>query len=246
MLYSPKIVYICDHSIISLEREVINKPILKHSSAIDTIITDTEEGSIESIYTVHIILPDDSITSYYEGTDFTIYDKKKIEWISLNRPATSEYFNIEYTKVLLSITQYEAEDCPRCSGNGWYIELFSNKENLTKKISGTGSLVQNFIKILLTNKSENYGSSIDEVIGLDMSNQEMLSSQVISIILDCESAFKQVQLTDIYAGTLLAADEKLKSATVTSIEFDSDVGAIYLSILLISEAETSADINLIL
>jgi hypothetical protein len=244
MLYNPKIVYICDHSVIALTKDVLNESILKSNSDIDTIING--DGSIESIYAAYTLLPDDSMVSYYEGTDFIIYEKKSIEWISANRPAVSDYFDIEYTKSLLTITQYSDEDCPKCTGNGWYVDLFADNGNFAKKISGTGALVQNFMKILLTAKSADYGSTLGEIPGSDMSNQDILSSEIISIVLDCESTFKQVQSTDIYAGTLLAPEEKLKSATVTSVEFDTDVGAVYLSITLISEANTTADINLIL
>jgi hypothetical protein len=247
MLLGPKIVYLCDHSVASFNSEVINESHIKQSFDSDVIITD--EGVIKSVYAVYSQDPIDAdlFIDYYEGIDFQINtDNISIIWISSNKPSAGDTFFIEYEKSLLTITQYDAEDCSRCAGMGWYVGLFEDNGTLTKKISGISKLVQDFIKILLTEKSYDYGSKLCDIPGAEINNEDTLSAQVISIVLDCEARFKQLQLTDINAGTMLDDSEKLNSASVTSVEFDRDAGAIFLSVVLLSESGANAQINLML
>lgn len=247
MLLGPKVVYLCDHSITSLTNEVANESYIKQSGDTD-LITETD-GAISSVYSVYSQDPADSdlFIYYYEGTNFSINSENTgITWISTNRPSSGDLFFIEYTKTLMTIAQYSAEDCPRCAGMGWYVGIFEVNGALTKKISGISKLVQEFIKILLTKKTADYGSKLIDIPGSEINNESSLSAQIVSIVLDCEAKFKQLQLTDPNAGTMLDPSEKLNSATVTSVEFDREVGGIYLSIVLLSESGANAQINLML
>ena len=247
MLNTPKIVYSCDHNIVELKQNVLSEEHIKSPWDYDVICTDCTVTNVIALYQILT----DLTVDYYETINFTKNaDGMSIDWITgASRPLSGEVFTIEYLSSFISNVQYEAEDCPRCAGTGWYVGIFEERATVAKKATELTKLVQGFIKILLTTKtstSNGYGSTLKDISGTEVYDSTSLSSSIVTTVLECETNFKLLQTTDINAGTLMADSEKLKSATVNSVEFDSTVGAVYVSITLLSEDSTQATLNLAL
>jgi hypothetical protein len=245
MLNTPKIVYSCDHNIIDLLKNVVSEQHAKTTGVYDLICDD---GFVITTIVALYQTSGDTTKSYYEDVNFIKNpDNTSITWITPSSvPSPGEIYTIEYLKTKLNSTQFEPEDCPRCAATGWYVGLFEENGTVAKKITGITKLVQGYIKILLTTKAGNYGSTLKDISGTEVYDSQALSSMIVATVLECETNFRALQLTDINAGVLMSNAEKLKSATVSSVEFDSSVGAVYLSIILLSEDNTQSVLNLMI
>jgi len=241
MFKSPKIVHVCDHVV----REIINDTMIedytKSDSDIDLIC---EEGIISRVNSVYSEDVDGNITIYYKHINYNIYEKVNIKWIS-NAPLAGEIFTVNYTNTLRKTKQYQPEECPKCAGFGWYVSLFNDNNTSVENVTGSEKLIQGFLKVLLTKRINDYGSTLNNIIGNEISNRPIIETNIIEAVADCEVQYKKFQLTNINESNL-ASSEKLKSATVSSIDFDIEENAIYISVVLQNEQGSRSQLNLMI
>jgi hypothetical protein len=240
MLLSPQIIHTCDHSINELKTYVITDTIVRSEEETDVVCTD---GALLSVYSLYV-KGDESEIFFYEDIDFKVYDSRRIEWLTDSPPIKGSTYEIEYIKKYRIAIEGDAESCPRCGGNGWYVDLFGQDGNSVKVVTGITKLIQDFMKILLTYKSEDYGSRLLNIVANNMSNIDNLGTEITKVIYEAVAELKFLQQTDPMASSLMANSEKLKDVVIRNIEPDLDSGKLYLEILVISEEEDIASLNL--
>lgn len=240
MLKTPKVVYSCNHLIDIIQNTPVIGEKIKGSSDYDIICDNGTIHSVQNVYTFD--LNDDPIF-YIEGIDFVVFEYNQFQWMSSNRPALNQHFFIEFVNLVRNVKEYTLEICPRCGGNAWYVGLFENNGSIVRKMTGINKLVQDFVKILLTYKADGYGSTLLDVPGMNISNEGTLTSAVLTNIYECEDKYKQIQLSDISSGSQLSNEEKLKNIILNEIDINIDIGAIFVSITIVSEAGKASTAN---
>lgn len=188
-----------------------------------------------SIIRIDSILDKDKQGEYSPQIDYEQKVSKNIlEWINPNHsPALGETYYIRgcYTKT--AIQKYDDEKCERCGGNGWYAKIFSDRGADT--VSLQDKLVQDFIKILFTEKREDgYGSSIKDIISTNAYNEVELGLQVSNVIADCETQIKQSQREHMNGGSEIDLEEQLSQIVVRDVIFVREETACYINIEIIN------------
>lgn len=241
-MIEPKVLYFCDHKIEVGDGDVKLTTIVRSGTSVDIISTTALIYEIESIYD----LSNNQQHTYYQDYDFTINDdRRSITWLGTS-PSEGDSYSVEYRHSAESIVQLELEACTKCEGRGWYLSLFENNERIVKSTSGFEKLVQEFIKLLLSENSDGYGSKLHTLLGEAVKNESELSTNVMSIVYDCEVQYKAIQSGSIAHGLNMDNTELLKTVSVLDVSFDPDLYSISLSIKIYNEAGNSAAANLFL
>lgn len=233
-MIEPKIIFSCNHIITKVNSRVYTEIKIKSGSDEDVISTDFSVPKIFSIYEYNGLAH--KFVKYKNNIDFVL-NRNSVKWISSHRPKKDTEFFVEYqANSRISSSPENAKDCPRCAGNGWYVSILSEQNKSIDKVSGINKLVQGFIKVLYTRKTEdsNYGTDLTLIPGRETYSEEEAVSLAVQAVADAEYQYKSLQLDTVSAGYNIPDSEMLNSASVTNAEYDSNENTMYLEITLIS------------
>jgi hypothetical protein len=244
MLKAVKIINTCNHIVDEINNEIKLDNITRNGSQeFDMICPEYMIVYIDSVYQ---ILNDGSFKIYYQDIDFIKYTTNKIKWISANLPQTGSTYYIEYQRSKREIKQYPQEDCPKCLGNGWHVRLTDDNDIKINTVTGFDKLVQDFIKILLTEKIDGYGSSMQDMLGQEIHDVNEFTRSIVNMVFQCETQYKAIQAELFNSGVQLDPLEKLNSVITTDCEYDSDFSSFFLSIIIVNESNKRAEVSLVL
>jgi excinuclease UvrABC ATPase subunit len=244
MLKAPKVVYGCNHLVNEIQEEIKSDLIIREEKTegidYDTICSGFVIKYIDSVFQIL----DESVEYYYENIDFIKYQNNKIQWITSHKPLNDTSYSIEYQRANRLVKEYLQEECPKCMGNGWYINAVNGNGSKMNCSEGTEKLVQDFMKILLTYKSSDYGSTLHEFVSAEINKPDEFIRQIINTVYQCEVKYKQMQSDQVNTGVVLEPIEKLRSAIVTNCEYDAELNDFFLSVVITSDASGEAEISL--
>ena len=238
MSMAPKIIFSCDHVIVN-KTKCYGKILMTR---------DLSGGFPDKVASNISIVRIDQITDktgeieYSYGID---YEQKVsndiIEWInSLNNPLPGEEYYITASYIKTSIEKFDANSCDRCDGNGWYVDILGGGEISIPVVSGQDKLIQDFIKVLFSEKdTSGFGSSIRDVLGSNVYNDVELGLQVSEVISDCTSQIKEAQKQQLDSGVPLSIDEALDTIEIVDILFVREEATCYISFRITNEAGNS-------
>ena len=235
MSIAPKLIFSCDHII-------VNK--VKCYGQI-LMTRDISGGFPDKVAPNISIIRIDQITDITGTNEYSYgidYEQKVsddiIEWINpLNNPKPGEQYCIIASYVKTVVEKSDANNCNRCDGNGWYVDIFGGGEANIPTVSGEDKLTQDFIKVLFTEKdSSGFGSNIKDILGSNIYNEVELGLQVSEIISDCTNQIKEAQKQQLDSGVPLLAEEALDSIEITQILFVREELTCYISIRIMNEA----------
>lgn len=240
MTVAPQIIHACNHIVeIYDKRFECIKVQRRDDSFIDEVMAGINVKDIYSIYSVDAVSGEYKF--YNNEFDFIKFGASSIRWISDNCPRPNSEYIVEcfYTKQM--IKEYDEYDCPRCAGNGWYVDLLPEDETCMNILSGPDKIVQDFIKILFTYKGDedNYGTRIADYVGTIIDDPTLLCSQIASIIYEAANQYMNIQSDSIMSGVELNDDEILDNISVDRIEYDEYNNGVYALITLFSRSGES-------
>ena len=113
---------------------------------------------------------------------------------------------------------YTINDCPKCQGKGWFVDIVDNKGVFTRD-KGLIKVTQRFIKDLLTEVNTNlldtlYGTTVRQTIGNTRKDDELLFDEIRMIISEVEDKYISRQAERINE---LNPSEILETARCTNI-----------------------------
>lgn len=236
MLNDFQIIYVCDHTVNQITEE--------YKTDILNINTDNTlkvpVGSIVEIIYVYEII-NNAIEYFYQDIDFT-FANNTLTWIG-NKPQNQYY--VEYFLKTRIIKTYDIDDCPLCNGNGWYVDLTDISAQRINKVSGMSKLVQDFIKLLLTETTDDgYGTDLIKLSGQEIYDWQITQQRIFDIIKEAENKYKQIQAMSIGAQYQLSDEELLSQVIVEDIIYDEEFSGFYVSLVLISVAGEGTRLNL--
>lgn len=160
------------------------------------------------------------------------YDQKVskdiIEWINpSNNPLLGEEYFIDALYLKTTTNKFDGTDCSRCAGNGWYVDILGEESVL---LEGRNKLAQDFIKLLFTEKNNNYGSNIRDVLAKNVNDEIELGINISSSISECAEQMKKIQSELASAGVTLDEDEILDEVVVYNSIFSREECACYVSL----------------
>lgn len=238
---SCKIIFSCNHEFNKVVSEAVTISVTKSSlSDTDVILSD---GTISSIIAVYQLLTD-SVKFFIRDIDFEISDYNSLVWIEgASAPADNSQYIVEYVISHRIAENYEIEDCPRCSGNGWYASLLI--QNNAVLVSGINKTIQDFIKVIFTEKSSDtgYGSDFNNIIGSPFTSEEAVISEITSVINDCVTQIQNNQSSAITSGATLEDAERLVSVDVVDFEYDSVNNGLVVSLEFKNAANQTATLT---
>lgn len=238
MSVAPKIIFNCDHIIVD-----------KIKSYGKILMTRDLSGGFPDKTSANIsIIRIDEITDINNTRQYTYgvdYEQKVssdiIEWINPSnnpKPGEDYYITASYTKTV--IDKSTADDCNRCGGNGWYVDIFAGEEGSIPLINEEEKLMQDFIKVLFTEKDSNgFGSTIRDVLGANVYNEVDLGLKVSNSIADCVTQIKESQRQQLNNGIPLLPTEALDTIEVKEILFVREDSSCYISLRILNEAGSS-------
>lgn len=231
MSVSPRVIYSCDHIIVDKVREYGDIEMVRNEMI---GFPDKVHPNI-SMIRIDEIMNHDKTIGYSKNVD---YQQKTstdiIEWIGTTGvPKRGEKYFIRGLYMKTSLRKESAETCDRCCGNGWYVDIFHQENNFI--VTGEEKLIQDFIKVLFTEKqSDGYGSTIRDILAENIYNEVDLGLQISNVIKDCEDQIKSAQRTNINNGISLPSNEALSEISIKKVVFSREENACYVSIAIIN------------
>jgi len=239
---SCKIVFTCNHEFNSVVSEAFLISVTKGVSDTDVLV---EDGAVTEITDVYQI---DEATAkiFIKGVDFEPFNYNSIKWVSDFRPVDGSVYIVEYVISKRQAISYEIEECPRCSGNGWYAALFPKDESIL--VSDINKTVQDFIKILFTDKQTGtgYGSNFNQLLGKPITSADDMITEVTAVINDCVVQLQNNQASAISAGSTLSDSERLLSVDLIDYEYDRVNSGITLTMSFQNAAGDSAELTFLM
>lgn len=238
MSIAPKIIFSCDHIIVS-KTKCYGKILMKRD--LSGGFPDKVASNI-SIIRIDQVTNIDGTIQYSYGID---YEQKVsndiIEWINTNNnPSPGEQYYLTAAYIKTSIEKFDATTCERCGGNGWYVDILGDREASTPVVTGQEKLMQDFIKVLFSDKdSSGFGSNIKNILGSNVYNEVELGLQVSEEIADCAKQIKESQKQQLDSGVALSLEEALDSVEILNVLFVREDSTCYISILITNEAKDS-------
>lgn len=230
------VIQICDHMIVEKENVTMQKTITVSGTSFDKI-TD------EEIAFVQYIRAGDS--TFFEDMHFMVSRKQYIEWICDPswRPATSSQMDVYYEEAVSEIKSYTIDTCPRCGGSGWYAAAAGASVKELSVSTNEDKLIQDFIKILLTDFSKYApGTSLTSLIGSSSRSEEEVMTMVRNAVKEAENQVRKNQYDLSVQGAELSDKEKLRQTNIEEIYVEGD--AVYLFVTLISHSGFEASVGL--
>lgn len=235
MSKAPQVIHMCNHTVVD---DVSLYGIIE-------INRSQIEGSPDEIPKNINMKRIDKVMSYDKKRVFTKgveYNQNVssniIEWTNNdNVPKPGEKYLIQGHYIKTTMTKYKPNECKRCAGNGWYVDIFGGET--VNSVSGADNLIQNIVKILFTEKQddEDYGSRISSIIGKNVYNNIQLSADIADAISDCEQQIKDSQSSAIANGVSIPEDEMLDSLSVEKITFSEETQTCYLTVKIINSSK---------
>lgn len=168
------------------------------------------------------------------GIDYDRYLHNQIIWLSANAPAVGSPYTVTATYVLQTSTRLAQEDCPRCQGRGWYMDLINQDAGTAEWAAGTDLATQNFIRFFLMVKGSyssqpTAGTNAQALISQAPSSLAQQQNAIIAAIKDAE------QQTKVYLATYpqrLPPEQQLQQVEILSASYDAQESAWSVSVRL--------------
>ena len=233
-----RLINLCDHSypVPVSERRIYQ--ITKSGTDYDKV-TDLKIGDVN-----HITFGE---YCYYPDIHFEIFAVNKIKWIChpVYRPIAGSVFEIEFDEVNAQTQTVEPENCERCGGNGWFASFLSEEDASINLIDGSEKLVQDFIKILLTDSRKHLpGTILKSIPSTSAPSSSEVLSKIEMAVMEAEESLKVIQRDMINIGTPLTQDEILSHVVVEDIDAGSGFGDFYLKVSLVSLGKSMYTVGL--
>ena len=223
MAIEPRILYKCNHIIdrkelkygcIELTRNSENYP-------------DSPSNNIK-ILRVDRVYKDD--IEYTPELDYTQkLSTNTIEWNNVsNAPNVGDKYVVQCLYTLITTSKHDADDCPRCFGNAWFINILNDGKIET--YTGINKLVQDVVKALFTDKNNNYGSELKDLVSKNIYNKVDLDINVTSIIDECQRQIKAQQSEQMSNGCTLEEEEILDELIIKNLIFVKEEMTCYITI----------------
>lgn len=225
----------CDHVVEKRVREYGRIQMTRNSKL---GFTDKIPANI-TIIRIDNITNKDGTVEYTKNVDYSQDTSDNIiEWLNSSRaPELNEEYFIYALYYKKNILNQDMESCERCGGNGWYIDIFNSSMEIFK---GSDKLLQDFIKVLFTEKQEDgYGTQIKDILGSNIYDEAELDIQISTAIEDCENQIKTFQSS----LSTLTDEEKLETVEIKGIYYDRENCACYISIAIINALGEFVDLT---
>jgi hypothetical protein len=198
---------------------------------------------INNIYSIYYV---DAATGktiyYYEGSDFKIVGPNLIQWITGGKsPLPAALYKVEYLKSIKTIIQYSQEKCSKCNGMGWYVDITNKTGATMNKVTGIDRITQDFIKLLLTEKTD---GSFDIYSICGKENYGNTNDEIASYIKECETSYLQRQTQMVSIITNVEDKDLLKKVIINEIEYDKELNGYFVSITLLTNGGTTTNVGL--
>lgn len=230
-----KVVHVCTHAVPTTTNTKESITFFKSNSNID-IFKDATIDRIEYIKHNGLL--------YFPNQHFKLSGTNQIRWTRPDRPEEGEVLTINFYSKKVINQSYEAENCARCSGNGWYVAAASSSDLAIEIATGIDKLLQDYLKILLTD-SRYYvsGTSLRSVVGEVVRSDTDVASMISTAIREAETKLKRIQYEMLLDSKEVSDEELLRSVTIDEVtRFDSNDGY-YVMLTLINENSYAVSIG---
>lgn len=232
-----RILHACDHLVVTKTPRIVSEQLATRASDVDfDVISSQLVSGILRVW--------DEGRTYMTGIDYEQFTHNKLRWTSINVPPAGREYFVDMEVVDGDARQFALEDCPRCGGNGWYIDIVDNSTNRMMKSYEENKLIQDFLKILLTKKSAGYGTDLLDIPGREMRSVDDTRSQIVSAVQDAERQLKAIQLSLVASEVELPPEEKLYRIDINSLEFDEDSSHFFITLTAYNYRGVAVDLNL--
>lgn len=232
-----KVVHMCSH-ILREDSIAMRSVAVTKSETLTDIIPDIIAKSVESI-----VVSDG--TTRIPGIHFQLIGTNIIAWANTSlMPLAGEiYTAIVATKDSI-VRNMGQEECIVCGGNGWYASATEITEKKIEISSDVEKMVQDFIKILLTDsRYASFGTAFKEVSTSAITDENAMKIKITNAIKDAESQIKRKQYELEMNGILVGDDEKLASANLVEADMDESTRTLYVHVDLITQSNLSIEIG---
>lgn len=232
-MIAPKIIYACNH-VYSTVSESVQTRTMVYSGVSDTIDVQGRVDSVLRIYDPETLKPISSKRYEVEGN--------KIHWNG-SPMKVGDTYNVCFILKQSKVNDYTSDPnlCYRCAGNGWYVSVMNALTKSYAKSEGINKLVQEFIKLLFTQKQDDgYGTHIHSYYGKTMHDENILISEICAEISDAESQFKLMQIQSINNDIEIPPSEMLEGVSISSAYYDKDRMSVVIQLLLINQDSQTA------
>jgi len=238
-----RLIRVCDH-ITVFTYEIISPSTLVTRSAISNIDYISNDN-IKRIVSVSYIDENCDIIIYINDVDYILYSADKIKWISEHKPSDNLQYMVSYIYDNNTTTEHELEDCPKCNGVGWYAKSISEVTNNLDNTDGIYKLVQDVIKILLTDKDSNgYGTNLSDVLGQDITNQGEIIRQVSDEITYAQNQYINYQRELESKGVALSLSERLRNIVIRNTSIDLENLSISIDVVISNYEDNNAQVSI--
>ena len=237
-MVSQKIIFSCDHVISKLSNMATSINLVRSSAGDEDIVVPV--GKLVRLLYAYLVPASGQVINYKPGIDFQ-QDGNNIKWISAHKPADQAGYTVEALVASRSVKDYigNPADCERCAGQGWYVNKSSSAFRAIDRVAGINKLVQDYIKILYTEKdSTGYGTVLLSLSGAPVFDENAYLSDVASAINDASNQLKKIQ-SNFPVGNV-SNEELLYGVDVLSMSYERSSGYAYISIKLVSVAGSSS------
>jgi len=232
-----KIIYPCSHIEIAEQKIYTTKTLIRSFDKDYDII---ESGAI--IYGISSVYQGDVI--YLQGYHYVLFAQNRIQWVGDVKPLAGSVYTVGYEIISITNHNYLQENCPRCRGNGWYVNALEELSYRFNKTTGLEKLSQDYTKILLSKKSEGVGTILRDMPGREIRNEEQGKDSIASAVRDAEEQCKLFQLELVSSGASLPEEEKLDRIEIEEILYEEQSQSFYVDIIIVNGVSSAARLSI--
>lgn len=239
---SCRVIFNCDHEFNSVESVAGTVSVSRTAGADTDLIGDTVVSSVLCVYQMLT----NAMKFFIDGTDFQLINNNSIKWLAEGvAPEDESVYFVEYISSRRVAESYELEACPRCAGNGWYAGILESSSVI---LSGLDKTVQDFLKIIFTDKdaSTGYGSSFSSILGSPITSEYDMVTEVTAALNDCVTQLQNRQASATSSGVTLSDEEILVSVELTDYEYDAINSGLIVEFTFKNASNNSATLTLII
>ena len=137
--------------------------------------------------------------------------------------------------------EYNANECPRCGGSGWFVDLL-NDDDISVKTEDKTKLTQEVIKILFTDDDGNYGAPLKDMLGEAYASLAEFQTRFSEVILLAENRIIDRQSNYVAEGGQLSDSDLLKEINVIEIGSAEGLTAFRIVLQVIAVDDTESEI----
>lgn len=234
-----KVAHICNHSVLTTTEKKDTVTFIKSDSSTD-IFSDTTISEVDYII-------DDNDFLLFPKQHFNIVGSNKIEWVmdENERPISGSPLTMIFYSTKTVSKSYDSADCVRCGGNGWYTSTASASDVSIDLATGIDKLLQDFLKILLTD-SRHYvmGTSLKAIIGEITRTDTDIKTAIVRAVREAETLLKRIQYEMLLEQKEVPSEELLKSVIIDEIEQMDPGEGYYVLLSLVNESSYALSIGL--